>query len=148
MASVKTVVDASTEVNAANFNKFVTGEGTSGTSRAWACWGVHIRYDGAVWAVDSTVGAGITQSANITLTWNAVSTRLEIGLSSITNQFRTSPCAVGSPHASATKFHDVQVGPQNSNTVHVYFFNAAGTLQTTQSTSMDFELILFGEIGP
>ena len=142
------VVDGTTALTSANLHKFLYAD-DDGT---YALTIHHIWYDGTSWNVGSTSQGMTGSSADLSLTWNATDNRLDVDLTNLKwngSNFSQTPAAIAVEIASNTgaTFNYIPRARATSTTAcFVRFYNASGTEQTTQSTLMDFFLVLCGKI--
>ena len=142
----KIFTDASTTLAEANFNKLCAADGTVGShSAGHACWGLRVRYNGAAWEAVADFGAE-EQIANVGFTWDT--DEVEIDLSGCDNQFNsgTYPVCVASQTKGAASEYLVRAVASDYQTILVDFTDPAGSIVTVEDTSMDFQLIMFGEL--
>jgi hypothetical protein len=128
------MTDGTTSLNEANMNKALMSDGTKIQVKVYHA---HIRYNGASWeVVAADDSAGIVTGD---LAWST--NHLNITLSGFTNP----PIAVVSPNSTGTTAALIPAVDVTSNVqMQVYFFDYAGTVDTTQATDMDFTIILMG----
>ena len=119
-------------LNAAMITKAIqAGDGTLNTKM----WGGRIRYTGTVWEVHAT-----TFSAGITSGGGAFSVdHINVTVSGFTQM----PVIVVSPSLGATRFRPEGIAA-SSTQVQIQFKNAADTVQTTQTTDMDCQVLIWG----
>lgn len=142
----KIFTNTSTTLAEANLNKLCAGDGTVGShSTGYGVWGLRIRYTGAAWEAFADTGAE-NQIALATYTWHT--THLDIGLASTSNPFNaaTLPVAVCSQTAGTTNAYFICAVATADDNIQVNFRDAAGTAVTTEDTSMDFQILIFGEL--
>jgi hypothetical protein len=138
--------DSSTTLAHANFRKLLAADGTDGNNnKGAACIGLWIRYDGASWEARAAKGA-IAQTSNVGLTWDGVNERLEIDLSGCDNTFGEHTIAVVSA-AATDSFFIPKAESANADTIYVRFYDVAtGARETTETTDMSFNIIIWGEL--
>jgi len=146
------IVDGVTTAAAANVNKFLAADGTTGGGggTGHACWGVKIRYTGAAWECQADFGAE-SQIANVGLTWSGANNWLEIDLSSCTNTFENLFLVLTTQSAAAAVPYTINAYAVNTTTARVVFYDYADQAYEnrigTEATSMDFNCLFFGQIG-
>ena len=131
MATPKIAADGDA-VDEAHITKAIqAGDGTLNTK----IWGGRIRYTGTAWEVFPTsFSTGVTSGAiafsvdhiNITLTG-----------------FTQAPVVIATPTLGATRFRPEGIGSSNVQ-AQIQFKNAADTVQTTQTTDMDCQVMIWG----
>lgn len=142
----KIFTNTSTTLAEANLNKLCAGDGTVGShSTGYGIWGLRIRYTGAAWEAYADFGAE-NQIALATYTWDT--THLDIGLAATSNPFNaaTFPIAVVSQTAGVANEYWVGAVATADDNIQVNFADMAGTAVTTEDTSMDFQILIFGEL--
>jgi hypothetical protein len=134
-------VDGSTGMTAGNMNRMMYGGDGSLVLMVLA---YRIYYTGAAWAVDST--RGMYDDTGVSLSWSGGSNRLEITISSLPGRdFSQKPAVVVSATNGGATANYVPTATSNSATVtYVQFYDYAAALKTTESTQMDFHIILVG----
>ena len=146
------MTDSSTELNAANLNKFLAADGTTGGGggTGHACWGLRIRYTGAAWEAYADYGAE-SQISNVGLTWDGSNHWLTIDLSGCDNTFENYPVVLCTQTSAASVIYNINAYATAASSVRVTFFayDDAGIADriTTEATSMDFNILFFGQIG-
>ena len=135
MADTTIINDDITPLNENELNKFIGAAQDDGTITQAKIMYAHIRYNGSAWVVDTTEDAAGLVSGDVSWSTNHV----QITLSGYTNTTVAIPTAKG----TTTEAYRTQIDP-GSGFVRVYFFNASGVSQTTESTSMDFHFCFIG----
>jgi hypothetical protein len=142
MASTK--IWNSTSFTDANANKMVSSKHDAGGTQMMA-W--RIRYNGAAW--ECVAGHGNTESiSGVSFGWASNILTITLALdSSYGTDYSASPVVVVSPAKSDANYY-VKANASSATTIVASFYNIdTGAVITTESTTMDFEMILFGEIG-
>jgi len=133
-------VNAVTAITADNLNRLMYGGDGSFVLMALA---YRIYYSGAAWVVDGT--RGMFDDTGVALSWNGGSSRLEITVSSLPGRdFTQKPAAIVSPTAAATAKYIPSAHSNSATVTYVQFYDYAGALQGTESTLMDFYIVLVG----
>lgn len=145
----KIFTDASTTLAEANLNKLISGDGTVGpNSKGFTAWGLYIYYSSgsSAWVASTTYGA-TEQTSNVVLGWSAVANALSIDISGCTNppsvKYPLIFCQQGSGYAVQLNIKAIALSP---TTFSVKFYDKADTLQTTEISSMAFNMLIFGAV--
>lgn len=142
----KIFTNSSTTLAEANLNKLLAADGTVGSNSAGhASWGLRIRYTGAAWEAVANTGSE-NQIALVGIAWDT--DHLEIDISSCSNVFNAStyPVCVVSQTYGVTTPYVIRAYAYADDMIYVDFTDMAGAAVTVEATSMDFSLILFGEL--
>lgn len=142
------IVDGTTAASAATVNKFMYGDGTQD---GIVCLAFRIYYDGADWQVSAAgtgFNANIRNALEAGLTWHA-SDYLVVDLSSMDAYvvpFASTPVVVcGTVAVSSNRNMVADAVPIDSDTIRIFWYDqTAATQETTESTSMDCSIILYG----
>lgn len=138
----KTFTDSSTTLAEANFNKLITADGTVGSSSAgFSCWGSRIQYTGAAWTPVTGYGSS-EKYDDLVLTW--VTNHIQIDIPADFNATWL-PVPMAGQTAGMTSKYMALASQASATRTNVYFYDMDGTLVTTEDTSMDFNIIWWGE---
>lgn len=131
MATPEVIVDATTPLDAANLNKFVSAEGKLSVK----VWYAHVRYTGTIWEVDASVdSAGLVSGS---LAWDTDHVELTL------TGFTTGPLPQVTPGAVGA-YPDHKAVVESNTIVSIYFYDASDTPITTEAAAMDAHVLLIG----
>lgn len=134
----RVMTDSTTPLSAANLNKYMAADGELG----YGCVALWIKYNGSAWEASSARGT-TGQYSNVSFNWST--NKLEIDISGLTNAFSTAPLVVASPTVGSTM--RVEAHATSTSNIDVYFYAYdSGTVTSTESTSMSFNIIMVGNI--
>lgn len=147
----KVWTDASTTLAAANLNKMVSGDNTTGSNGAGiACWGAEVQWQsGTTFAVSANVGAK-NIAGDLVVSWDAPSSTVIVDYSAAGHVFETSsydPVVVASQLYTISVPYHIVVYPNAANQRLIFRFYSMGATPaviTTADTNMDFHFIVWG----
>lgn len=143
----KVFTDAgNTPFEEAEMDKLLIADGS--TTGVYSCWGLRIRYTGAVWEARAGFGAA-AQIANVVLTWDAGNNWIAIDTSACDNPFSTTlALPYTTPDLGVTTYW-TKAQQWSANETHVQFYNrdATQTVVSTEHADMDFTILWFGRVG-
>ncbi len=142
------VVNDTTALSSENLHDFVYGDGV--TPMAMLVY--RVQYDGAAWQV---TGRGATASAaSVTAVWDGTDNKVTIDWSSVAglSWATAKPGVMVSPELGIADYttarYWVQAQTVSATTAEVTFWDQAspGTQETTETTSMSFQIMIVGKI--
>ena len=126
------VAVAGNPITAATMNKYIaSGGGKSSVKMLWA----RIRYTGTAWEVHGSTDSAEIVSGNLSYSTD----KLVISISGYT----VIPVPLVSPTFTDAMFWPKAIAA-SLTTIEVAFYNDAGARQATQSSNMDFSLVVIG----